>query len=222
MSNYGGKHAYLRRHLKLEHPQILHPLLQPILKDTQGCLIYQEQVIRIASELADLSLGEADDLRRMMSFKKNRKKLEDYRALFYSGCRRKGIPEKIIDEIYRQVESFAGYAFCKAHSASFALESFESLYYKSHFPAEFMAAVLSGGGGYYGALEYMEEARRLGIVIHPPCINGSEFRFTGSNMHLRTGLMQVKNLREETAHKIAENRRQKRSLLRIDGFPVAR
>ncbi len=202
VSNYGGKNTYLKRHLKLEPDIVLHPALTPILQDTRGCLIYQEQVIRIASELAGLSLGEADDLRRLMSFKKNRKRLSDYRDRFFAGCREKGIPETVIDEIYRQVDSFAGYAFCKAHSASFALESFESMYYKAHYPAEFMAAVLSGGGGYYGSLEYLEEARRLGLAIHPPCINGSEFRFTGREGHLRVGLMQVKGLRESIARTI--------------------
>lgn len=208
VSNYGGKHSYLRRHLKLEQETLAHPLLRPILRDTRGCLIYQEQVIRIASELAGLTLAEADDLRRQMSYKKNHKKLADYRERFYEGCRLKGIPEAAIDEIYRQVESFSGYAFCKAHSASFALESFESMYYKSHHPAEFMAAVLSGGGGYYGAMEYMEEARRLGLTIHSPCVNGSEIRFTGAGEHLRVGLMQVKSLTDETAKRIVADRKQ--------------
>ncbi|MBN1297559.1 DNA polymerase III subunit alpha, partial [bacterium] len=206
VSNYGGKNTYLRRHLKLEPDSVLHPALAPILRDTRGCLIYQEQVIRIASELAGLTLGEADDLRRLMSFKKNHRRLSDYRERFFDGCRAKQLPEPVIEEIYRQVESFAGYAFCKAHSASFALESFESMYYKSHYPAEFMAAVLSGGGGYYGSLEYLEEARRLGLSIHPPCINGSDFRFTGADGHLRVGLIQVKNLRETTAREIVDAR----------------
>lgn len=207
VSNYGGKNTYLKRHLKLEPDAVLHSTLKPILQDTHGCLIYQEQVIRIASELAGLSLGEADDLRRLMSFKKNKKRLADYRDRFFAGCRAKGIPEAIIDEIYRQVDSFAGYAFCKAHSASFALESFESMFYKAHYPAEFMAAVLSGGGGYYGALEYLEEARRLGLAIHPPCVNGSDIRFTGGGDQLRVGLMQVKNLSDATAKKIVASRR---------------
>ncbi|MBN1878521.1 DNA polymerase III subunit alpha [bacterium] len=206
VSNYGGKNTYLRRHLKLEADTVLHPVLIPILRDTRGCLIYQEQVIRIASELAGLTLGEADDLRRLMSFKKNRKRLSDYRERFFAGCRSKDIPEPVIDEIYRQVDSFAGYAFCKAHSASFALESFESMFYKTHHPAEFMAAVLSGGGGYYGSLEYLEESRRLGLAIHPPCINGSEIRFSGYDGHLRVGLMQIKGLRESTAHAIVTAR----------------
>ncbi len=207
VSNYGGKRTYLRRHLKLEPEVVLHPLLKPILQDTKGCLIYQEQVIRIASELAGLSLAAADDLRRLMSFKRNRKRLGDYREQFYKGCLSRGIPREVVDEIYRQVESFAGYAFCKAHSASFAMESFESMYYKSHYPAEFMAAVLSAGGGYYGSMEYLEEARRLGIVIHPPCINGSAYRFTGSNGHLRIGLIQVSGLKKETAEKIVRERK---------------
>jgi len=207
VSNYGGKRLYLRRHLGLEEVGYLHPTLEDVLKDTYGCLIYQEQVIRIAVAVAGMSYAKADGLRRCMSFKSaDDESMESYREDFLGGAVRKGIPPDVADEIFRQIASFAGYAFCKAHSASFALESFESLYWKAHYPAEFMAAVLSNGGGYYSAQEYIEEARRMGLVIHPPCVNRSRVRFYGVGQKLWVGLMQVKGLRSGVAERIVEGR----------------
>jgi len=122
------------------------------------------------------------------------------------GARARGIPQETSKEIFRQISSFAGYAFCKAHSASFALESFESAYWKAHYPAEFMAAVLSNGGGYYSQEEYLEEARRLGLEILPPCVNRSRLRHYGRGRELRIGLYQVKGLTQETAEAIITER----------------
>ena len=207
VSSYGGKRQYLHRHLGLEPVRLIHPALEPVLSDSCGCLIYQEQVIRIAVAVAGMSYGEADGLRRCMSFKN----VEDetfvsYRASFMRGALERGIPEDTANEIFRQISSFAGYAFCKAHSASFALESFESVYWKTHHPAEFMAAVLSNGGGYYSQEEYLEEARRLGLEILPPCVNESRVRHHGRERRLRIGLMQVKGLSAETAERIVAGR----------------
>jgi DNA-directed DNA polymerase III PolC len=194
VSNYGGKRQYLRRHLGLEPVSYLHPLLEPILGDTYGCLIYQEQVIQIAAAVAGMTLGEADGLRRCMSKKRNWHRMETYRERFLSGARERGIPAGVARELFRQIESFAGYAFCKAHSASFAMESFASVYWKSHYPAEFMAAVLNNEGGYYSPLEYMEEARRLGLTLLPPDVNESGVGFSGAGGRLRVGLKQIKGL----------------------------
>jgi error-prone DNA polymerase len=154
-----------------------------------------------------MSYGEADGLRRCMSFKN----VEDetfvsYRASFMRGALERGIPQETANEIFRQISSFAGYAFCKAHSASFALESFESVYWKTHYPAEFMAAVLSNGGGYYSQEEYLEEARRRGLEILPPCVNESRVRHYGRGRALRIGLMQVKGLSAETGERIVAGR----------------
>jgi DNA-directed DNA polymerase III PolC len=233
VSNYGGKQAYLRRHLGLEKTEVVHPILEPILRDTYGCLIYQEQVIQIAAAMAGMSLGEADGLRKCMSKKGEWKPMETYKARFHDGARAQGIPGSVIDAVYRQIESFAGYAFCKAHSASYALESFESLYWKAHHPAEFMAAVLSNQGGYYSASEYVEEARRIGLRILLPHVNASEVRFTAERAlepplgagwggprasgstrpakrnAVRVGLMQVRDLRAEMAEAIVAARRER-------------
>lgn len=207
VSSYGGKRQYLHRHLGLEPVALVHPALEPVLSDTCGCLIYQEQVIRIAVAVAGMSYGEADGLRRCMAYKNvGGETMALYRASFMRGALARGIPDETAAEIFRQIASFAGYAFCKAHSASFALESFESLYWKTHYPAEFMAAVLSNGGGYYSQSEYLEEARRIGLEILPPCVNESSLRHYGRGRALRVGLVQVKGLGAETAEKIVAGR----------------
>ncbi len=207
VSSYGGKRQYLHRHLGLEEVALAHPALEPVLHDTYGCLIYQEQVIRIAVAVAGMSYGEADGLRRCMAYKNiDGETMASYEASFLSGALARGIPEETAREMFRQMASFAGYAFCKAHSASFALESFESAYWKAHYPAEFMAAILSNGGGYYSQGEYLDEARRMGVEILGPCVNESRVRHHGRGGKLRIGLMQVKGLGAETAKRIVAER----------------
>jgi DNA-directed DNA polymerase III PolC len=216
VSNHGGKRQYVRRHLGLEPVSFLHPRLEPVLADTYGCLIYQEQVIRVASELAGMSLSEADGLRKCMSKKRNWERMENYRHHFFRGAAKNGVPDDITAEIFRQIESFAGYAFCKAHSASFALESFESMYWKAHHPAHFMAAVLSNQGGYYSSLEYVEEARRLGLEILLPCVNRGEVRFSGEGKTVRVGLMQIKGVRSELLESIVGARHEDGPFTSVD------
>ncbi|MFQ5600911.1 MAG: DNA polymerase III subunit alpha [Candidatus Krumholzibacteriia bacterium] len=207
VSNYGGKRQYLECHLGLRKPEVLHPLLEPVLRDTYGCLIYQEQVIQVAQTIAGMTLAEADGLRKCMSKKRNWQRMETYRERFMSGARRNGVPDDVAGEIFRQIQSFAGYAFCKAHSASFALESFESAYWKARYPAEFMAAVLTNQGGYYTPMEYAEEARRFGLRLLPPCVNTSRKEFWGRGREVRVGLMQVKGLSDESIDAILDARR---------------
>ncbi len=216
VSNHGGKRQYVRRHLGLEPVSFLHPRLEPVLSDTYGCLIYQEQVIRIASEMAGMSLSEADGLRKCMSKKRNWERMEKYKHRFFRGAAENGVPDDVITEVFRQIESFAGYAFCKAHSASFALESFESMYWKAHHPAHFMAAVLSNQGGYYSSLEYVEEARRLGLQILLPCINQGEVRFSGAGNAVRVGLMMVKGVRADLLESIVEARNEDGPFAAVD------
>jgi error-prone DNA polymerase len=207
VSSHGGKRSYLMRALGLEPIPDLHPAVAAVLRDTYGCLIYQEQVIRLAVAVAGMSYAEADGLRRCMSFKNaGGETMESYREAFMRGARGRGMPGETAEEVFRQIAAFAGYAFCKAHSASFALESFESAWCKAHYPAEFMAAVLSNGGGYYGYEEYLEEARRMGLELLPPCVNESGARHHGRGRRLRVGLMQVKGLAEETLEAIIAER----------------
>ena len=207
VSNHGGKRQYLERHLGLQPVTFLHPRLEPVLRDTYGCLIYQEQVIQVAQAIAGMTLSEADGLRKCMSKKRHWERMDTYRERFFAGARRNEVPEDTAAEIYRQIESFAGYAFCKAHSASFALESFASAAWKARYPAEFMAAVLTNQGGYYTPMEYAEEARRLGVRLLAPCIHASRAEFWGEGGTIRVGLMQVKGLAAETIASLLEARR---------------
>ncbi len=186
VSNYGGKRDYLMRHRGEEPVRVLHPLLEPLLRDTHGCLIYQEQVMRVLQVMGGMTLGEADCFRKIMSGKGGGD-AKAFEERFLDGALARleaagETPEeagRIARELGRQVASFAGYAFCKAHSASFARESFESAYWKAHYPAEFMASVIEERGGYYSTAEYVEESRRLGLRLLPPHVNAGTLRSLG-------------------------------------------
>jgi len=177
VSDSGMMKAFIDRHNGREAVRYLHPQLEPILNETFGVMIYQEDVIKVAHAIAGMSLGEAEGLRKCMSKKRDWEAMENYRERFVTGALANGVTPKITQELWRQMESFAGYAFCKAHSASFALVSYQTAWLKAHYPAEFMAAVLSNQGGFYDTCAYVEEARRLGLTLLLPDINESEYRF---------------------------------------------
>ncbi|HLP10502.1 MAG TPA: DNA polymerase III subunit alpha [Flavobacteriales bacterium] len=150
------------------------PELYDILKETYGVMVYQEDVIKVAHMFADLSLAEADYLRRGMSWKfKQRNEFWRVREQFFNNCRKKGCNEKVIEEIWTQIESFANFAFSKGHSASYAVESYQALFLKAYYPIEYMAATLNNGGGFYRSDVYVHEARLYGATIELPCVNKS-------------------------------------------------
>jgi DNA polymerase-3 subunit alpha len=151
-----------------------HPVMLEIMPETYGVMVYQEDVIKVAHHFAGLDLGEADVLRRGMSGKfRSRSEFEKVKEKFRRNCIKKGYTEKLIDEVWYQVASFAGYAFAKGHSASYAVESYQTLFLRAYFPLEYMVAVLNNGGGFYRSEFYVHEARMMGASIHPPCINRS-------------------------------------------------
>ena len=184
----------------------LHPLLQGVLEETLGIAIYQEQITQIAMELAGFSAYEGDQLRKVITKKHKEKKLADYRKLFFTGGAAKGVSEKTLAAIWEQILSFAGYSFCKPHSASYALLSGKAAFMKAHHPAAFMAAVISNQGGYYSAFAYISESRRLGLAILPPDVNASDYRYTGLELTLRVGLMQIDGLTRDGAGKLIKER----------------
>lgn len=215
VADSGMMKAFIDRHNGREAVTYLHPRLEEILHETFGVMIYQEDVIKVAHAIAGMSLGEADSLRKCMSKKRDWEDMNNYRERFLSGASQHGVPSKVAGEIWRQIESFAGYAFCKAHSASFAIISYQTAYLRAHYPAEFMAAVLSNRGGFYDACGYVEEARRMGLAILLPHVNHSACAFTavaGGDPQrrdgLRVGLSQVKGLSRRAIESILENRRQ--------------
>src|SRR6185312_17214651 len=146
-----------------------------------------------------------DQLRKVLSKKHKARQLRDYCRQFYEGALFRGVELPVIDAIWAMIMSFAGYSFCKPHSASYAQVSCKSAYLRAHYPAEFMAAVISNQGGYYSAFAYLSEGRRMGLTILPPDINASVWSYTGAGHTVRVGFMQIKGLQEDLAqHLIAE------------------
>ena len=170
----GMMREYILRHRDPERRKQAHPAMASIMPDTYGVMVYQEDVIKVAHLYAGLTLAEADVLRRGMSGKyRSRAEFQRVQERFFGNCRAKGFPEHEVAEIWRQIESFAGYSFAKGHSASYAVESYQSLYLKAYHPLEFMVAVANNFGGFYRTESYLHEAKRAGAVVEAPCVNTS-------------------------------------------------
>ncbi|HXM16918.1 MAG TPA: DNA polymerase III subunit alpha, partial [Candidatus Eremiobacteraceae bacterium] len=182
------------------------PQLQDILEETYGVILYQEQVMQIANRLASFSLGEADILRRAMG-KKKKEEMAAQRAKFMAGCAGNKIAEKKAEGIFNLMEEFAGYGFNKSHSCAYALLAYQTAYLKTHFPVEFIAALLtSETGNADKAVKYINEARGMSIKILPPDVNESDLYFTPIGEAIRFGLAAIKNVGENTAKAICDAR----------------
>jgi DNA polymerase III subunit alpha len=182
------------------------PQLKDILEETYGVILYQEQVMQIANRLASFSLGEADILRRAMG-KKKKEEMAAQRAKFLDGCAKNKIPAKKAERIFDLMEEFAGYGFNKSHSCAYALLAYQTAYLKTHYPVEFMAALLtSESGSTEKIVKYINEARGMGISILPPDVNESDLYFTPVGESIRFGLAAIKNVGENTAKAIRESR----------------
>ena len=172
----GMMKEYIQR---FHHPDTVdykHPLLKELLEETYGVMIYQEDVLKVGHCFAGLDLADADVLRRMMGHKmRDKSEFEQVTKRFFDNCKAKGYPDVLVQELWRQIESFSGYSFSKAHSASYAVESYQSLYLKSHYPLEFQVAVINNFGGFYRPWFYFNEAKRMGAKVHLPCVNHSEY-----------------------------------------------
>lgn len=196
---------FLRRAHGQPH-QPLHPLLEDILQETHGIMVYQEDVTKVAMALAGFSIEDADQLRKVLSKKHKEKKLRDYYQQFVAGATARGVTQAVIRQSWEMIISFAGYSFCKPHSASYAQVSCKSAFLRAHYPAEFIAAVLSNEGGFYSAFAYLSEARRMGLIVLPPDVNASAWHYTGRHRELRMGLMHLKAVRREAIDKLIETR----------------
>ncbi len=200
---------YIQKYLERLHGAAwdpIHPLLADVLEETFGIMVYQEDVSRVAVALAGFSAADADGLRKILSKKDRVRALRDFHARFWKGALVRGVSEEQIEAIWQMILSFDGYSFCKPHSASYARVSFQAAYLKTHFPAEFMAAVISNRGGFYAAFAYVSEARRLGLTVLAPDVNCSNIRWAGEGRALRVGLLSVKGLSEGTQSRIVNER----------------
>lgn len=203
----GLRDAYVKRHNRLEAVEHIHPALAPMLGDTYGVILYQEQVLRIAHNLAGFDLADADLLRRAMSHFDPGRQMEALRQKFIEAAGQKsGVPAETAARIWELMAAFAGYGFPKAHAASYALAAWRSAWCKAHHPAEFMAAILANWGGYYNQSVYLAEARRQGLRVRPPHINHSQPEFNvvypSGKPELFMGLDQVRGLTRRTQQRI--------------------
>jgi len=202
---------FIREYLRRLHGapwKPLHPLLAGILDETYGIMVYQEDVSRVAVKFG-FSHVDADRLRKIMSKKDKEMQLKDYRRQFFAAAAERQVPEADTLRIWQMMMSFDGYSFCKPHSASYARVSFQAAYLKTHFPAEFMAAVISNQGGFYSTFAYVSEARRFGLTVLPPDVNHSEMHWQGGLRQIRVGLMAIARLSGETAARIIAGRTEK-------------
>ena len=183
-----------------------HPLLRPVLEETLGVMVFQEQLSQAAMHLAGFNPAEADTLRKVVSKKHKEKKLRNFYARFVRGASERGVSLEVIEDIWQMMMGFDGYSFCKPHSASYTLMAYKSAYLRAHYPAEFMASVISNGGGYYSTFGYLSEARRMGLKILSPDINRSEIKYIGRSREIQVGLMQLKALSQEGRELIIHER----------------
>jgi len=202
----GMAEEYIKRKNGQEKIKYLHPLLEPILKDTYGVIVYQEQVMQIAQVLGGYSMGDADILRRAMG-KKDPEEMAAQRERFVDGAKKKKIDEKKATEIFDQMETFARYGFNKSHSAAYALVSYQTAYLKTHYTVEFMAALMTSEmGDTDKVIKNLAECREKEIEVLAPDINESRSDFTPVGGKIRFGLAAVKNVGEKAVEVILQSR----------------
>ncbi|WP_443947033.1 DNA polymerase III subunit alpha [Pedobacter sp. AW1-32] len=207
VASSGMMPAYIRYHHDPSKVVYLHPVMEEMLGETYGVMVYQEDVIKICIHFAGMDGSDADILRRGMSGKyRSKKEFERLVERFFDEARKLGRPEETIAEVWRQVSSFAGYSFSKAHSASFAVESYQSLFLKAYFPREFMVAVLNNYGGFYSRWLYVHELKRAGAIVHLPCINHSFSSVSISGKDAYLGLIGIQGLEQKYIELLPQER----------------
>lgn len=203
----GMMREYIHRYHHPNNFTYLHPVMKEQLKETYGVMVYQEDVLKVCHHFAGLGLAEADVLRRAMSGKhRSREEFKRIVDKFFRNCAQKGYPEKLTKEVWRQIESFAGYSFSKAHSASYAVESFQSLYLKTYFPLEFAVAVINNFGGFYHSWVYVNEVRKYGGTVNLPCVNRSYYKTSISGKNVYLGFIHIRSLEQQTGKQIVNER----------------
>lgn len=215
----GMMREYILRYRHPERRKDAHPILQDIMPDTYGVMVYQEDVIKVAHLFAKLDLGEADMLRRGMSGKyRSRDEFLKVKDKFFQNCKDMGHTYELSADIWRQIESFAGYAFAKGHSASYAVESYQALYLKTYYPLEYMVAVINNGGGFYRTEFYVHEARMNGAEIEAPCVNHSEGLTVIFGKTIYLGFGMVKELNHTTIDAIIGEREKNGAFMDLNDF----
>lgn len=215
----GMMREYIQRHRNPDGFEHIHPKMGELMEETYGVMVFQEDVIKVAHHFGGIDLADADILRRAMSGKyRGTTKLDELKVQFFANCDAKGYLESISREVWRQIESFSGYSFSKAHSASYAVESFQSLYLKAYYPLEFLVAVINNFGGFYSTEFYLREAEMAGGTVQEPCVNTSEYLTHLAGTEIWLGLVHLKGLEKNMSHKIVESREGQGAYLDIEDF----
>lgn len=222
VASSGMMKAYIERFHAVKNGgtyESIHPAMDKLMADTFGVMVYQEDVIKVAHEFAGLSLTEADVLRRGMSGKyRSREEFQKVRDRFYESCEQRGYEQKVIERVWLEIESFSGYSFAKGHSASYAVESYQSLFLKAHYPLEFMVGVINNFGGFYRTEFYFHEARMNGARIEAPCVNNSEHLTTICDDTIYIGFVHLKSLETKIAQHISLERQKNGPYKSLDNF----
>jgi len=200
-ANEGKKTSFTRRYQGMEPVEYPHPSLEVCLRSTYGLVVYEEHILQICEAFAGLAPGRADVLRRALN-KQKRPVIEEIQGEFFSSSLARGHSAEKTAEVWELVTGFAGYAFCKAHSTAYGVEAYQSAWLKRYFPAEFMAAVLTNGKGFYAPIVYVLESHRLGLTLLPPCVNEPGPAFAPHGNFIRVPLTRMKGLTQRTTDKI--------------------
>ena len=219
VASSGMMREYIVRHRDASQRTYIHPFMQELMAETYGIMVYQEDVIKVAHYFAGLTLTEADMLRRGMSGKfRGREEFDKVKENFFANCDAKGYERKITAEVWRQIESFAGYAFSKGHSASYAVESYQSLFLKTYYPKEFMVGVINNFGGFYHTEFYVHEARMSGANIHAPDINRSNHLTTITGDDIFLGFIHLAEMEATTSQRIEAEQKLHGAFLGLEDF----
>jgi DNA-directed DNA polymerase III PolC len=222
VASSGMMKAYIERfHMHQQNIayESIHPKMDELMADTYGVMVYQEDVIKVAHHFGGLTLTEADVLRRAMSGKyRSRAEFQRVRDQFFHNCHQRGYEPRVIHRVWEEIESFAGYSFAKGHSASYAVESYQSLFLKAHYPLEFMVGVINNFGGFYRTEFYFHEARMNGAAIEAPCINHSHYLTTIEGKTIYIGFVHLKSLESKIGNRIEEERKKNGPYLSLDHF----
>jgi DNA-directed DNA polymerase III PolC len=211
----GFLEIFMRRHLGEESVSYAHPAMEPILKDTRGVILFQEQFLKLVHTLGGLTLGEAEKLRKELGKTRSVEERNGLGKQFVAGAIERGIDQLQAERVWEVVAGYSGFGFCAAHAHSYALTAYRSAYMKAHYPAEFLAAQINNMGGYYGPAVYVEEARRLGVELLGPHVNESGAwcevpgnpKGRGNRRGIRIGLQFVKGLSEKAIERVLTERR---------------
>ncbi len=187
--------------------ELIHPDLD-FLNESYGIMVYEEQVSMVGRLMAGMTYAQSDKFRKVVSRRSKPWQVEEVTGWFFSGARERGYSRELAEQVWDMIESFEGYSFNKPHSASYAMLSFKCAYLKAHYPAEFLASVVTNGGGYYSAYAYLSEARRWDIRVLLPDINKSGFGYRGFKDKILIGFLQLQNLQQKSVEALLQERKQ--------------